>query len=69
MYLSNRLPMANYDFKGRKNQTVKVSRSINGAIKKQSIIQEVAARIQRNSIDSSYEDNKLPQVSGKNPQH
>ena len=29
MYLSNRLPMANYDFKGRKNHTVKVSRSIN----------------------------------------
>ena len=31
MYLSNRLPMANYDFKGRKNHTVKVSRSINAA--------------------------------------
>jgi len=30
MYLSNRLPMANYDFKGKKNLTVKLSKSING---------------------------------------
>ena len=43
MYLSNRLPMANYDFKGRKNQTVKVSRSINA----------VAARLNRGNREST----------------
>lgn len=38
MYLSNRLPMANYEFKGKKNQTVKVSRSMNGKSKHQLMI-------------------------------
>jgi hypothetical protein len=44
MYLSNRLPMANYDFKGKKNHTIKMSRSINGKNIKQ-LVNEVVARI------------------------
>jgi len=55
MYLSNRLPMANYDFKGRKNQTVKVSRSINA----------VAARLNRGNRDSTNLGPRADELSNK----
>jgi hypothetical protein len=55
MYLSNRLPMANYDFKGRKNQTVKVSRSINA----------VAARLNRGNRDSTNLGPSADELSNK----
>lgn len=66
MYLSNRLPIANYDLKGRKNQTVKISKTIINSKHTRSIVQEAAARIQRNSADtSSVEDVPINKVSTK----
>jgi hypothetical protein len=63
MYLSNRLPMANYDFRGKKNQTVKMSRSINGKNRQSGFLQDAVSRIQRISIDGATEpDNKLPSL-------
>jgi hypothetical protein len=47
--------MANYDFKGRKNQTVKVSRSINA----------VAARLNRGNRDSTNLGPRADELSNK----
>lgn len=65
MYLSNRLPLANYEVKGRKNQTVKLSKSLAGIKSKHYImIQDAAARVQRNAHEAQLEgDLSLPNVS------
>ena len=70
MYLSNRLPMANYDFKGKKNLTVKLSKSINGknTYKTSLLNDSVVMKGHRNSVDvaeaPSSGDVKPPNKSG-----
>ena len=57
MYLSNRLPMANYDFKGRKNHTVKIPRSINAKYIRPTG-QEAVIRIQRGSAEANMQSDE-----------